>query len=56
MLGRVPSSLSKVRDMPVSSKQMGNRTNKYTSMEGRVIFDVMQVVHPCIFFVFESFS
>uniref|UniRef100_F1KQZ5 DNA polymerase n=1 Tax=Ascaris suum TaxID=6253 RepID=F1KQZ5_ASCSU len=44
MLGRVPSSLSKVRDMPVSSKQMGNRTNKYTSMEGRVIFDVMQVV------------
>uniref|UniRef100_A0A915CHF5 DNA polymerase n=1 Tax=Parascaris univalens TaxID=6257 RepID=A0A915CHF5_PARUN len=44
MLGRVSSSMSKVREMPLSSKQMGNRTNKYTSLEGRVIFDVMQVI------------
>ncbi|VDK50728.1 unnamed protein product [Anisakis simplex] len=44
MLGRIPSSLSKVREMPISSKQMGNRTNKCTNMEGRVTFDVMQVI------------
>ncbi|VDM39048.1 unnamed protein product [Toxocara canis] len=44
MLGRIPSSLSKVRETPISSKQMGNRTNKYTNMEGRVCFDVMQVI------------
>ncbi|VBB31786.1 unnamed protein product [Acanthocheilonema viteae] len=44
MLGRVPSSLSKVREMPLSSKQMGNRTNKITNVEGRVVFDVIQVV------------
>lgn len=43
MLGRIPSSLSKVREMPLSSKQMGNRTNKVTNVEGRVVFDVIQV-------------
>lgn len=29
--------------MPLSSRQMGNRTNRITNMEGRVIFDVFQV-------------
>lgn len=43
MLGRIPSSLSKVREMPLSSKQMGNRMNKVTNIEGRVVFDVFQV-------------
>lgn len=43
MFGRIPSSLSKVREMPLSSKQMGNRTNKVTNVEGRVVFDVFQV-------------
>ncbi|MCP9257910.1 DNA polymerase [Dirofilaria immitis] len=42
MLGRVLRSLSKVREMPLSSKQMGNRTNKVTNVEGRVVFDVFQ--------------
>ncbi|VDK85190.1 unnamed protein product, partial [Onchocerca ochengi] len=44
MLGRIPSSLSKVREMPLSSKQIGNRTNKVTNVEGRVVFDVFQVI------------
>ncbi|OZC07811.1 DNA polymerase [Onchocerca flexuosa] len=44
MLGRIPSSLSKVREMPLSSKQIGNRTNKVTNVEGRVVFDVIQVI------------
>ncbi|VDN05380.1 unnamed protein product [Thelazia callipaeda] len=43
-LGRIPSSLSKVREMPISSKQMGSRTNKITNVEGRVVFDVFQIV------------
>lgn len=58
MLGRVVTSLSKVREMPLSSKQMGNRTNKITNVEGRVVFDVMQVseFYPVIVLVFVSFS
>ncbi|EJW70552.1 hypothetical protein WUBG_18541, partial [Wuchereria bancrofti] len=48
MLGRIPNSLSKVREMPLSSKQMGNRTNKITNVEGRVIFDVIQMLFESI--------
>lgn len=43
MLGRVLNTLSKVREMPLSSRQMGNRNNKMTNVDGRVIFDVIQV-------------
>ena len=42
-LGRVKDRPSKIRDAALQSKQMGNRVNKSTNMEGRVQFDVLQV-------------
>lgn len=43
-LGRISSSVTKARDQQLSSKQMGSRVNKTINMEGRVVFDVLQVV------------
>uniref|UniRef100_A0A914WX73 DNA polymerase delta catalytic subunit n=1 Tax=Plectus sambesii TaxID=2011161 RepID=A0A914WX73_9BILA len=42
-LGRVKDRPSKIRDAALQSKQMGNRVNKQTNIEGRVQFDVLQV-------------
>ncbi|TMS36319.1 hypothetical protein L596_003510 [Steinernema carpocapsae] len=43
-LGRILKTPSKVRESTLQSKQMGNRTIKNVNMEGRIIFDVLQVV------------
>ncbi|XGW07230.1 hypothetical protein V3C99_017062 [Haemonchus contortus] len=44
MLGRQQNRASNVRDVSISSKQMGSRVNKSIDIHGRVIFDVLQVV------------
>ena len=44
LLGRVDKSPCRIRDAQLSSKQMGNRVNKLIVIEGRIIFDVLQVV------------
>ncbi|MFH4977002.1 hypothetical protein AB6A40_003711 [Gnathostoma spinigerum] len=43
-LGRVKNIASKVRELPLASKQMGNRVVKQTNFEGRVVFDVLLIV------------
>ncbi|CAG02717.1 unnamed protein product, partial [Tetraodon nigroviridis] len=43
-LGRVRSSKSVLRDLNFQSKQMGRRENKTINMEGRVQFDLLQVL------------
>ncbi|KAK0415726.1 hypothetical protein QR680_012088 [Steinernema hermaphroditum] len=43
-LGRIEKTPSKVRETTLQSKQMGNRTMKSVNMEGRITFDVLQVV------------
>lgn len=48
-LSRIKTSQCKVRDAALQSKQMGNRVNKLTSMEGRTIFDVLQVTYKRCF-------
>jgi hypothetical protein len=42
-LGRDMNRQSTVRQMNVQSKQMGNRVNKITNIEGRVVFDLLVV-------------
>ena len=44
LLGRVKNSACRIRDAQVQSKQMGNRVNKLIVIDGRIIFDVLQVV------------
>ncbi|CAN9505712.1 unnamed protein product [Ophioblennius macclurei] len=43
-LGRVRNSKSVLRDSSFQSKQMGRRENKSINMEGRVQFDLLQVL------------
>lgn len=43
-LGRVRGSKSVLRDLNFQSKQMGRRENKTINMEGRVQFDLLQVL------------
>ncbi|KAF0032568.1 hypothetical protein F2P81_014858 [Scophthalmus maximus] len=43
-LGRVRGIKSVLRDLNFQSKQMGRRENKTTNMEGRVQFDLLQVL------------
>lgn len=43
-ISRVPSAQCKQRDAAVQSKQMGARVNKQIQMDGRIIFDVLQLV------------
>uniref|UniRef100_A0A7E4VMW2 DNA polymerase n=1 Tax=Panagrellus redivivus TaxID=6233 RepID=A0A7E4VMW2_PANRE len=43
-LSRVRNVPCKIRDQMSQSKQMGNRVNKQISIEGRIIFDVLQVI------------
>uniref|UniRef100_A0A915DAH8 DNA polymerase n=1 Tax=Ditylenchus dipsaci TaxID=166011 RepID=A0A915DAH8_9BILA len=43
-LSRLKSNPCKIRDAALQSKQMGNRVNKLITMEGRIIFDVLQLV------------
>uniref|UniRef100_A0A1I7RME4 DNA polymerase delta catalytic subunit n=1 Tax=Bursaphelenchus xylophilus TaxID=6326 RepID=A0A1I7RME4_BURXY len=42
--GRVRDQISKVREATLSSAQMGTRTNKITTIDGRIVFDVFQVI------------
>jgi DNA polymerase delta subunit 1 len=42
-LGRVKKIRSVVKEAMIQSKQMGKRENKIINMEGRVIFDLLQV-------------
>ncbi|KAE9553813.1 hypothetical protein FO519_002983 [Halicephalobus sp. NKZ332] len=44
LLGRVDKSPCRIRDAQLSSKQLGSRVNKLIVIEGRIIFDVLQVV------------
>ena len=41
-LGRIKDIPSLVRESMLQSKQMGNRKNKTTNMEGRVQIDLLQ--------------
>uniref|UniRef100_A0A0N5A1K8 DNA polymerase n=1 Tax=Parastrongyloides trichosuri TaxID=131310 RepID=A0A0N5A1K8_PARTI len=43
-LSKIVNSVTKARDQQLSSKQMGTRVNKTINLEGRVIFDVFQIV------------
>uniref|UniRef100_A0A8C5GVQ9 DNA polymerase n=1 Tax=Gouania willdenowi TaxID=441366 RepID=A0A8C5GVQ9_GOUWI len=43
-LGRVLNTKSVLRDLNFQSKQMGRRENKFINMEGRVQFDLLQVL------------
>lgn len=43
-LGRVRDTKSVLKDLSFQSKQMGRRENKFTNMEGRVQFDLLQVL------------
>eukprot|EP00064_Thunnus_orientalis_P012823 superscaffoldBa00002009_g12859 len=43
-LGRVRTTKSVLRDLNFQSKQMGRRENKVINMEGRVQFDLLQVL------------
>ncbi|XP_061445561.1 DNA polymerase delta catalytic subunit isoform X1 [Rhineura floridana] len=43
-LGRIPARKSVIRDSSFQSKQMGRRENKVINMEGRVQFDLLQVL------------
>ncbi|KAL5962055.1 DNA polymerase delta catalytic subunit, partial [Taenia solium] len=43
-LGRVLGSKSVVRESLIHSKQMGRRENKYVSIDGRIQFDLLQVL------------
>ncbi|VDD80869.1 unnamed protein product [Mesocestoides corti] len=43
-LGRVLGSKSIVRESMIHSKQMGRRENKYVSIDGRIQFDLLQVL------------
>ncbi|BHF57694.1 DNA polymerase delta catalytic subunit [Sparganum proliferum] len=43
-LGRVAGSKSVVRELMVQSKQMGRRENKFVSIDGRIQFDLLQVL------------
>ena len=44
-LGKIKNKRSKVKDATFSSKAYGVRESKETTMEGRVTFDVLQVIH-----------
>uniref|UniRef100_A0A914HJ83 DNA polymerase n=1 Tax=Globodera rostochiensis TaxID=31243 RepID=A0A914HJ83_GLORO len=44
LLSRVRGAMCRQRDAAMQSKQMGNRVNKLVSMDGRIIFDVLQLV------------
>ncbi|KAI8481510.1 DNA polymerase delta catalytic subunit [Branchiostoma belcheri] len=43
-LGRMKGVRSVIKDQNIQSKQMGKRENKYVNMEGRVTFDLLQVL------------
>ncbi|XP_060705472.1 DNA polymerase delta catalytic subunit isoform X2 [Hemiscyllium ocellatum] len=43
-LGRIPSIKSVIRDSSFQSRQMGRRENKVINIEGRVQFDLLQVL------------
>ena len=43
-LGRVANMPSKIKDKTFQSKQVGTRESKEVNMEGRVQFDVMQIL------------
>uniref|UniRef100_A0A915J597 DNA polymerase n=1 Tax=Romanomermis culicivorax TaxID=13658 RepID=A0A915J597_ROMCU len=43
-LGRIKNTKTLLRTVNVQSKQMGRRENKYCNMEGRVQFDLLQVL------------
>ena len=42
---------STIREREVASKQMGRRENKIINIEGRVQFDLLQVIVPICFVV-----
>ncbi|XP_060111444.1 DNA polymerase delta catalytic subunit [Heteronotia binoei] len=43
-LGRIPARKSVIRDSSFQSKQMGRRENKVINIEGRIQFDLLQVL------------
>ncbi|KAK0053461.1 DNA polymerase delta catalytic subunit [Biomphalaria pfeifferi] len=43
-LGRIKNILSVIKDLSIQSKQMGRRENKMINMEGRVQFDLLQIL------------
>ncbi|XP_067951635.1 DNA polymerase delta catalytic subunit-like [Watersipora subatra] len=43
-LGRVKNNCSTIREREIASKQMGRRENKIINIEGRVQFDLLQVL------------
>uniref|UniRef100_UPI00358E14AD DNA polymerase delta catalytic subunit isoform X1 n=1 Tax=Myxine glutinosa TaxID=7769 RepID=UPI00358E14AD len=43
-LGRIPTMRSVIRDSSFQSRQMGRRDNKIINIEGRVTFDLLQVL------------
>ncbi len=49
-LGRVAGSKSVIRDSMLQSKQMGGRENKIVTIDGRIQFDLLQLI--CFIFIF----
>ncbi|XP_055357344.1 LOW QUALITY PROTEIN: DNA polymerase delta catalytic subunit-like [Paramacrobiotus metropolitanus] len=43
-LGRLKKTVTRVREVQLQSKQMGARKNKFCNIEGRVTFDLLQVL------------
>lgn len=43
-LGRIQNKASTIREAMIQSKQMGRRENKYCNIEGRVVFDLLQIL------------
>ncbi|KAJ6654838.1 hypothetical protein lerEdw1_006527 [Lerista edwardsae] len=43
-LGRIPARKSVIRDSSFQSKQMGRRENKVINIEGRIQFDLLQIL------------
>jgi hypothetical protein len=43
-VSRIKGSACKQRDSTLQSKQMGNRTNRISTIDGRIVFDVLQVI------------
>lgn len=52
-LGRIKNSKSVLKDSMIQSKQMGKRENKIINIEGRVQFDLLQVIVYITNFVFK---
>jgi DNA polymerase delta subunit 1 len=43
-LGRIKHSRSYIREAMIQSKQMGRRENKFCNIDGRVTFDLLQIL------------